>query len=203
MKVFVAGEGSDEIGDFVHDPTYRRPECEGGILEALLRRSRAVGWVIADGCPWRRVRKFAFGRDLHGREFRNVLGIVDQAAEAGCDIVAFVRDRDGEIDRQAAIEIAIAEVARLGLNVAVIGGVAVETVDAWILACLGEVSSEDVRDPKSVLQTRFGLSKGAEKVEVIANANLGAVPTDARSLNIWRERAKTVLERDEPRENSS
>ena len=198
MKLFIAGEGLDEIGDFVHERAYRPAKCRGGIIEALLRRVVASGWTIVDGCPWRRIRKFAFGRDMHGRERRNILGLVDQAAEAGCEVVAFVRDRDGEKDRHASIELAIAEVRECGFGMAVIGGTAIEATDAWILACLGETRSEDLTDPKITLQDRFSVSTSAGKTEIVESANWDKLPTDASSLRTWLQRATAVLGRLQP-----
>lgn len=193
MRLFIAGEGSDEIGDFALGLSYRPSNPRGGIVEALLRQVVADGWRIENGCLWRRIRKYAVGRDLHGRERRNVLGLVDVAVEAGCTVVTFVRDRDGESDREAAIESAIAQAGALGLNIKVIGGTAVEAIDAWILACLGEASTESKSDPKSILTSRFRMDTGAQKTAVVSEAKLDKLPNDARSLRAWLKRAAEVL----------
>lgn len=154
MKVFIAGEGSDEIGDWAGDPAYLPAAPFGGVVEALLRQVRTDGWIIGGGGPWKRIRQIAVGRDLHGRERRRVLGVINQALEAGCDVVAFVRDQDGEVDRELVIENAIQE-ARTLLGIGVIGGVAIQELDSWILAILGEPGSETMRQPKPMLSEKY------------------------------------------------
>ena len=56
------------------------------------------------------------------------------ASEAGCDVLAFSRDRDNDEDREKAIEegIAAAKTARL----AVVGAAAIPTLEGWILALM-------------------------------------------------------------------
>ena len=152
MKVFIGGEGADDIGDWAGDPAYRPTVPNGGVVEALLRCVRADGWAVASGCPWKKIRKYKFNRNLHDYEIRNVLGLLDMATEAGCQIVAFVRDRDGDREREDAIEDGIRRAADLGFTLGVVGGVAIETVDAWILALRGVRRSQEVTDPKAVLR---------------------------------------------------
>lgn len=193
MKVFIAGEGTDEIGNFAQDPAYRPSRCQGGVIEALLRKVREKGWTIVDGCPWRRIRKFAVGRDLHGRERRNVLGLVDHAVEAGCDIVVFVRDRDGEKARSEAIDSAICAARALTPDTKVIGGTAVEAIDGWIIACLGHTRSEDLTDPKAALMEEFNVLTGEQKAEAVNNTILNQLPQDARSLRAWLKEATETL----------
>lgn len=193
MTVFVAGEGPDEIGDWAQDPAYLPAAPAGGIVEELLRKVRADGWQIVHGCPWKRIRKFKVGRGLHDSEVRNVLGVADMASEKGCDCVAFVRDRDREIEREDAIEAGIKQARDRGLAVRIIGGVAVETTDAWILALLGELRTEGLSDPKRRLREGHQVDDGVRKAQIVAGADLDAVPADARSVALWIERASTVL----------
>jgi hypothetical protein len=197
MKVFVAGEGSDEIGDWAKDRAYLPETPAGGVVEALLRKVRAEGWRIVGGCPWRRIRKYKVRRGLHDFEKRNVLGVCDMAAEAECNRVVFVRDRDGEAERERAIDAAIEQARELGLIDGIAGGVAIEATDAWILALLGESRSERLTDPKRRLREKHGIDDGSRKAEVVTRSDLNAVPADARSLRRWVGRADAVL-RDEP-----
>jgi hypothetical protein len=132
MKIFIAGEGSDDIGDWGGERAYLPETPRGGVVEALLQKVRAQGWRVIGGCPWKRIPKYAVGRGLHGREKRNVLGVCDAAAEAGCDCVAFVRDRDREVEREQAIEAAIEHAREVGLIKAIIGGLAIEKTEAWM-----------------------------------------------------------------------
>jgi hypothetical protein len=192
MRVFIAGEGPDDIGDWARDPAYH-PAHSGGVVESLLRNIHGDGWEIVGGCPWRRIRKFKVGRGLHGDEVRNVLGAAGEAAELGCDLIAFVRDRDGDLEREVAIEEGIHRATHRGLIPAIVGGVAIEATDAWILALLGEPNSERLRDPKWQLEEKHGINKAAQKANVAASAHLGNVPGDAKSLRGWINRAREAL----------
>jgi hypothetical protein len=192
MRIFVAGEGPDEIGDWAKDPAYVPAAPSGGVVESLLRKIRRDGWTVVAGCPWRRNRKFKFARGLHGDEVRNVLGAIDQAAEAGCAAIAFVRDRDEEVEREHAIEAAIERANVLNLIAGIVGGVAIETTDAWILALLGMVKSEQVGNPKRRLQEDNGVADGLRKADVAASADLAALPSDAHSLRRWLEEVMSI-----------
>jgi hypothetical protein len=194
VRVFVAGEGPDDIGDWARDPAYH-PAHFGGVVESLLRNVRGDGWEIVGGCPWRRIRKFKVGRGLHDYEVRNVLRAAGEAAELGCDMIAFVRDRDGDPEREVAIEEGIHQATGRGVISTVVGGVAIEATDAWILALLGESNSEHVRDPKRQLEDKHGINRAAQKADVAASTHLDNVPDDATSLRRWINRARQALGR--------
>jgi len=67
-----------------------------------------------------------------------VLGVAKDAKDAGCDVLAFSRDLDRDTARRQAIEDGIARVPEVFAGApAVIGGVAVPTLEGWILALLG------------------------------------------------------------------
>jgi len=192
LRVFLAGEGSDELGGFAREPAYRPIPHEPGLVEALLRRVRVDGWQVVDAVPWRRIVKLKVGKGMHGAERRNVLGFVLMASEAGCTVAAFVRDRDRDPERAAAIESAIDECSARFSAVRVIGGVAVEAIEAWLLAINGDLRSEEHSDPKNLL----GIAGLHAKIAIVDSADLDHLPRDAVSLGAWLGRARTTLARD-------
>ena len=100
VKVWLGGDGPSEVGD------RDRGGDRVGALEALLRRVEPDGWRVAGATQWRFIRKFrvgaAVGNDTHG-DIRNVAGLVNEAYEAGCEVVVFARDVDAEPARVAVI----------------------------------------------------------------------------------------------------
>lgn len=50
LKVFLGGEGSNELGTRWYVPM----GDELGVVEALLRRIRPGGWRVAAALPWKR-----------------------------------------------------------------------------------------------------------------------------------------------------
>ncbi len=125
-----------------------------------------------------------------------------EADEVGADVLVFVRDRDGDEERAAAIEEGL-RLAREGTYSAkVVGGVAVEEIEAWILALLGERRSEHPKDAKRVLRNRHGIADLGGKRAVVEDANLGnfpedanldALPDDAVSLRAWLTRVREAF----------
>lgn len=113
IKVFLGGEGSNELGTRWHRPMGDQP----GVVEALLRRVRADGWCVGGARLWKTIRKYqagvARGAPNHG-DARNVLGLVLHAYEAACELLVFVRDDDGDPDRDPAIAATLDAVATYG-----------------------------------------------------------------------------------------
>lgn len=79
---------------------------------------------------------------------------------------------------------------------AVIGGVAVPTLEGWILALLQEPRTEELT-PKRAEQTLEGkgvkLKDGSAMVRAVEEADLSKLPGDATSLATWLARAKMVM----------
>ena len=192
MKLFLAGEGPDELGEWSAPASQRPGAGIPGVLEALLRRIAPDGWEISGAVLWKNIRKFKIG-DRRSPETRNVLGALQMASDEGCDALIFLRDRDRYEDREAAIEQGIEQAASHAPEVAVVGGVAIEELEAWLLAMKGERGSERHADAKSVLGERHGISRRINMVELIESCDLDRLPDDARSLGVWLGRAREVL----------
>ena len=187
-RVFLGGEGKTDIGNAAAAPAYAHPPVPG-VVQALLDRELPGQWVSVGATTWKNIVKFKAGGHK-GAERRNVSGLVLSGREAGADLVVFVRDRDGNAQREADIE---AEIADLG-DVAVVGGVAIETIEAWVLACDGDEAAEKHRDPKGEL-TRRGYETTEAKVDVVmekfAEERLGG----AVSLGRWIGRLRAATGR--------
>ena len=184
MRVFLSGEGADDLGDWCNDPQYRSAPPKRGVIEALLRRVSTVEFTVVDARVWKRIRKFQAGK--HAKpETRNVLGLVNEAEEARCDALVFVRDQDGEADREASIDEGIRLARERGFGPAMVGGVAIQEIEAWILALLGERPTQHHTDAKSVLVKKHGITTCAAKVAVVESADRGKIPDDALSLHAW------------------
>src|SRR5262245_57986969 len=104
VRVLLGGEGSTELGDWCKEPPYRpaRAAFEVGVIEALLKRAAPANWSVEDGVLWKKIRKYQVCGPGQPRraEARNVLGLALLANEQGFDVLAFVRDRDGDVERQ-------------------------------------------------------------------------------------------------------
>lgn len=195
VKVWLGGDGPSEVGD--RDRGGERV----GALEALLRRVEPAGWRVAGATQWRMIRKFrvgaAVGNDTHG-DIRNVAGLVNEAYEAGCEVVAFARDVDAEPARVAVVSRAVAYAVALFPNVAVVGGCAVPALEGWILALVG------VRDTEAMSRSRctqllaerdLGGKHAEDYVAVIDGAELERLPPGCDELAAWLARARDVLAR--------
>ncbi len=198
MKIIIAGEGPNELGSWAQHPSYRESPFPG-VLEMLLERVRGDGWQVVDGILWKQIRKYRTGG--HGSaEIRNVLGLVLQAKERGCDVVAFLRDRDGtnanpNIERAEAVEDGIRRARdELDKPPELVGGVVVKKLESWLVALLGTGGSETMRRPEEVLEKKdISLKSTLEYVAVVRNADMNSLPEDAASLRLWLERARAVL----------
>lgn len=192
MKLLLSGEGYDDIGDWAKEPMYRAKPPEIGVIEALLRKLEAGELTVREAIPWKKIPKFRAGDHAHP-ETRNVLGLAVKADDMRCDALVFVRDRDRDEDRQADIENGI-ELAKVKFpDLAVAGGVAVEEIEAWILAILGERRSEHHADAKRVLNSNHSIASRASMIDALKDKDLSKIPPDATSLRTWIARASAAL----------
>jgi hypothetical protein len=192
VKVFLGGEGPDDLGDWYRPPQYRASPPSPGAIEALARKVGVVRIEIVGAATWKNIKKFRFKPPVRG-EIQNVLGLVIEAEEVGAEVLAFVRDQDGYPDRQDDIEEGIRQALARGGSPQIVGGVAVQEIEAWILALLGERRSERHADAKAVLAARHGIDNRSGMVAEIAAADLDRLPKDAVSLRSWVNQATVVL----------
>jgi hypothetical protein len=166
-----------------------------GVVQALLVRAKADGWRVVGATTWKSIVKYR-ARGPSPNEERNVLGLVLLAQRANADVVAFVRDSDGDDDRTSIIETALRKAADLFPNVRAIGGVAVPVLEAWVLALKGERRTEVLS--KAAAQARLEAlgvepKHTAQMVEVALAADLDQLPEDATRLHDWLSKARTTL----------
>jgi len=76
--------------------------------------------------------------------------------------------------------------------VRVVGVVAVETIEAWLLAMLGECGTEGLADLKPILERR-GYGTCEAKVRLVRERGLDDIPADAAFLRLWLERVRAAL----------
>lgn len=201
IRVFLAGEGPNDIGDWRRHPTYREDPPRPGVIEVLMRKTKADGWAVTDGIRWASIRKYR-PNNPGAHEVRNVLGAALMAREKGCEVLAFVRDRDGSHanpnhqrtrDIEQGIETAL-ETHRDSLRIA--GGVAIKKLESWLVALSGRKGSELERRPQEILE-QLGVDEKntGEMVAFAEAANLDDVPEDARSLRVWLDRVREALDR--------
>jgi hypothetical protein len=200
MRVFLGGEGVDELGRFAHARAYavdvsgkREVEKGPGIIEALAERLKGQPLEFVGGLAWHRIRKGKAMRGVTAAEARNVVGLALDAKDAGCDAVVFVRDQDCQSRRAADVEKGIVAARERCPGLRIVGGMAVEEIEAWLLAMLGERHSEGHPHPKEVLRDRRGIASRHDKTRVVEEARLDQLPDDAPSLHHWIHRFTSAM----------
>jgi hypothetical protein len=195
VKVWIGGEGASELGD------RDRPDGQRiGAIEALLLRIEPAGWSVVGATMWSRIRKFKVGaaRGTHNHgDIHSIAGLVNEAYEAGCEVVAFTRDVDAEgAARVAAVHQGIAHAQALFPLVAIIGGPAIPAIEGWILALLGvrdsEAMSRDAANRNLALRGTT-LKRAEDYVAVIEKHSLAALPAGCAALDSWIQCARSVL----------
>ncbi|MGK3963714.1 hypothetical protein WMF38_06005 [Sorangium sp. So ce118] len=197
LRVFLAGEGRNELGSRAGHPSYQS-NVEVGILEALLARIRRDGWTVVGALQWKHLCKLR-ARGPSPTEAEQIERLILRAEEAEADIVAFSRDGDDEgVARQEAILVGVQR-ARAGLSkpLAVVGEVALPSLEGWILALLGQRGTEDMtpaRARREIENAGLVLKSTASMVRVVERCpDLGEVPDDAKGLIRWRDAAQAAL----------
>ena len=203
IAVYIAGEGSNELGTYAREPAYA-DGSEPGVIETLLRRVASEGWEVGGGFKWASFRKYRARGPTPG-DAHAVDALVHEAHRAQVPCVAFLRDRDDDEERVRVIHKAIEEARGKFPRVEIIGGVPVPVLEAWILAMRGKTKTETLGKAaaqKALVREGVPEKSTAAMVEVARDARLDALPEDAKSLRAWLERAREVLPaliRDAPR----
>lgn len=108
--------------------------------------------------------------------------------------MVFTRDRDRDEERGEHVELGVTEAQQLFTQLAFVGGVAIEAIEAWGLALHGHAGTERHADPKTVAR-EAGIDTVDAFVQHVRTADLSRVPPDAASLHSWIERAQKARDR--------
>jgi hypothetical protein len=118
------------------------------------------------------------------------MGVALQARDAKADVLVFTRDRDREEARQTAIGEGILQAtSAFSACPIIVGGVAIEAIEAWTLALVGERRSHRHARPKEHLAAA-GIT---DQVAAIETADIHFPELDSPSLREWLDRARTAL----------
>lgn len=196
VGVFLGGEGRNELGGRSGHPTYQS-DTEPGVIETLLRRVQPQGWRVVGARNWSQIRKLR-ARGPTPNEKRNVAALVLHAREAGAQVLAFVRDGDGDEERFLAINEALTAHESDAAEPDIIGGVAVPVLEGWLLSLQGEPGTESLS--KAAALRLFFEKNGFLKdtpsiVQIAEQADLARIPIDATSLKAWLGKAKRVFKK--------
>lgn len=159
----------------------------------------ADGWFVAGATAWRRIRKYkvpaALGRENHG-DVHNIAGLVNEASEQACEVVAFTRDVDSDPERTRAIAQGIAHAQAIFPLIGVIGGPAIPAIEGWILALSGMRDTESmsrIRANEMLDKHGIGRKDPEAYASVVSTANLSVLPPGCDKLRDWIDAAKTIL----------
>ncbi len=207
-RIFIAGEGPNDLGGWCRLRQYRDDPPLPGALETLLRKVCNEGWLILDSIRWKDIKKLrsryrkTAGHQVRinagANEEKNVHAAALMARERGCQVLAFFRDRDGNqnLQRQEDIESGIERAKQDSEGLEVIGGMATERLESWLVALSGGNGSESLgRTRVAEILQQLGVheKKTDSYVELIESADLDSLPEDAYSLRSWLEQAREIL----------
>ena len=194
--VFLAGEGSNELGGWAKDPIYRDDIPEVGIIEKLLWKIKTDGWKVTGAKRWKDIKKFRAGEHRSAEE-RNVLGVCLDARENGQNVIAFSRDSDGDREREANVQKGIESAKTLWSDrLGIIGGCAIPCIEGWVLAIAGIKDTESSSRTKietRIIELGIKPKNTADLVAKIEECGINNIVADACSLKSWLESARITL----------
>jgi hypothetical protein len=200
LKVFLGGEGNNELGTRWYKPMGNHP----GVVETLLRRVRPDGWRVAGAIQWKAIRKYRAGaanRRADHADVHNVRGLALHAYEEACEMLVFVRDVDGESLREQEIYRALASIADLrfadmyGYELAIVGGTARPKLEGWILCLLGMARTDDMSKARVDQELARTHVQPKSNVDYLVVAETAVLPTGTGSLPEWLARAEAAFRR--------
>ena len=211
VKVFLAGEGQNELGSRFGHRAYQTDE-RPGVIVALLSRVSRTGWEVGGARGWSSSKTKSFvatpnsstargiARARVDREdTRIVLIVANDAIEAECSVLAFLRDADKDEQREQAVLDGIEMIpSTLNTELKTIGAVVVPKLEAWVLAALGNAKTEDLT-PAGADRELAGAGIDAKSTEAFVavfddeSLDLDELPADATRLRGWLARAREVL----------
>jgi hypothetical protein len=192
IKIFLGGEGANELGSRARDPIYRPNSAEysEGVIEACLRKISDRGWDIVgakcwkDLCRSKSVPKLRVNRPIDAEE-HNVRVLALAAQESGANLLTFVRDSDGDFERADAIQKGLAAArADFSPQLSIVGACAIACLESWLLALRGKYNTETMSTSRA--QSELGCEKNTEcMVSIVESSDFTKIPTDAQSLRGW------------------
>jgi hypothetical protein len=211
VRVFLAGEGRNELGSRVGSRAYQTDD-QPGVIATLLTRAREAGWAVGGARGWNSDGKKSFvakptssaARGIAKARFdredtRIVLVIANDAVDAGCTVLAFLRDGDNQgEERTHAVEDGVVRIPQaVSSELAVIGAVVVPKLEGWVLAARGASHTESLTSAaadRELAAAGIGAKDGTAFVKIFEEMAIDRLPADARRLRAWIEQAKTVLD---------
>jgi hypothetical protein len=192
IRVFLAGEGRHELAGRKGDDVYQS-DRDPGVVQALLRKVRADGWEVVGSIDWKDIKKLQVNSPGTG-DAKNVHRACWKAKKAKADVLVFVRDRDRKAVREREIERAIAE-TEASDSVHIVGSVAIESIEGWLIALTGKSGSESIRHPeKNLADLGLRAKHGPDYVAHVEKHGISGVAQDATSLKRWLKRARHALD---------
>jgi hypothetical protein len=206
-RVFLAGEGSCELGSWSNEPAYQ-DDGSPGVLKTLLEKVKSTGWEIKGARRWKSIRgdsavkpirRYRTGVHLKPEE-QTVRGACMLAKTNGCDVLAFTRDIDGDSDynrnRKRDIESGIVRASAEYPSVKIIGGCARPAIEGWVLAFSGERGTEGfskARAEEKLSEKGIAPKNTGQMVAHIRKHNRTDVADDAVCLIRWLDTAGDIV----------
>ncbi|MCW5804891.1 MAG: hypothetical protein KIT31_21155 [Deltaproteobacteria bacterium] len=202
-SIFLSGEGPNELGSRYSDPA---DGTVPGVLEVLLRRVRPTGWKTRGAMAWKAIRKYRAGAGRLGahHDRHNVQGLVAHAYAEHAEVLAFMRDLDGDPDRAAAIDDGLAEIrglfeAEYRYALAIIAGTPAPCLEGWIIAMCGVRGTDAMSRAKvmdALTERGLELKRLAAYLPVVEAGDLDRVeaPTMVEFLATAREVLADVID---------
>jgi len=200
FKVFLGGEGSNELGTRAQSWHRDASEHRPGALEVLAKHKVGDCFEVVGAIQWKDIRKYKAGKHV-GPEAQSVLGLALKAKEREADVVLFMRDQDGSLERQKDVMAGLETARRLFPTLAdqLVGGLAIRMLESWVLAASGvrgtEAMGKDTLEAK--FRDHFGLALKDKSTEALVTclerADVSNLPDDATSLRDWLEQLVRVM----------
>ncbi|MEO7733166.1 MAG: hypothetical protein ABIY55_19540 [Kofleriaceae bacterium] len=199
LKVFLCGEGNNDLGTRWHDP----PGDARGVIEALLARARPSGWRVGKAIDWKSIRKYRAGaaRNTPSHfDVRNLQALVQLAYEEACEMLVFLRDCDGEDGREHAVNQAVATIAELGFEdeyrykLAIVGGVPRPNLEGWILCLLGVTRTDEMTNTRAENELKAHNIKPKSTAHYLEIADTAPLPIGDGSLARWCSLARKTFD---------
>jgi len=206
LKVMLVRKKKNELGGWVHAAPYRAARSvrdkdlppEPGVLETLLRKVAPSGWVVVNSKTWMSLVKLKKTSAEQG-DALNLAKAILHAKEQQCDVLVFSRDRDGAKNRSRQVEIdaMVTNASTDAGTLQVVGAVAVETLEAWVLAFAGDAKCESHTSPSDVLCALRDIApKDTSAMVAIIDdekVDLAAAAARSPSLARWVGHARRVF----------